>query len=174
MHTHTFSSLRRIEYKKILFVVIALFSSVISLQAAPGKVKVYLFLQSQCPCIYNHKETFGSLLKNYGDRVSFTAVFVDNKDNDNNIKDLMRNLGWKLPYIKDKQHQLVQQLRPKVSTDCVLVDASGKVLYKGAIDDGPLNMGTVKNFYLKDALDAYFHHIPIKVSNGKGIGCFLQ
>jgi hypothetical protein len=161
--------------KKILIIVLALISSTLMIQAAPvGKVKVYLFLQSQCPCIYNHKETFGSLLKNYGDKVSFTAVFVDSKDNDKDIKDLMQNLGWKLTCIKDKKHQLVHELQPKVSTDCVLVDDSGKVLYKGAIDDGPLNMGTVKNFYLRDALDAYLHHTPIKVSSGKGVGCLLQ
>ncbi|HEX5151554.1 MAG TPA: hypothetical protein VFW07_08890 [Parafilimonas sp.] len=161
--------------KKVLIIMFALISSTLLVQAAPtGKVKVYLFLQSQCPCIYNHKETFGSLLKNYSDKVSFTAVFVDSKDNDNGIKDLMQNLGWKLPYLKDKKHQLVQKLQPKVSTDCVLVDASGKVLYKGAIDDGPLNMGTVRHFYLKDALDEYFNHKPIKVPSGKGIGCFLQ
>jgi len=160
--------------KKVFIIVLALLSSVLLGQAAPGgKVKVYLFLQSQCPCIYNHKETFGSLLRNYRDKVSFIAVFVDNKDNDKGIKDLMQNLGWKLPYIKDKAHQLLHELQPKVSTDCVFVDGSGKVLYRGAIDDGPLNMGTVKNFYLKNALDAYFNHTPIKVSSGKGVGCFL-
>lgn len=160
--------------KKVLIMMLALFCSAHLVQAFPkAKVKVYLFLQSQCPCIYNHKETFGALLKAYSDRVSFIAVFVDNKDNDNGIKDLLKNLGWKLPYIKDKKRQLVQQLQPKVSTDCVVVDASGKVLYKGAIDDGPLNMGTVRSFYLKNALDQYFNHMPIKVPSGKGVGCFL-
>lgn len=154
--------------------MLALLCSANLMQAYPtGKVKVYLFLQSQCPCIYNHKETFGALLKSYSGKVSFVAVFVDSKDNDNGIKDLLKNLGWKLPYIKDKKHQYVQALQPKVSTDCVVVDASGKVLYRGAIDDGPLNMGTVRNFYLKNALDQYFHHMPIKVSNGRGLGCFL-
>jgi hypothetical protein len=160
--------------KKVLIMVLVLFCSAHLVQSSPkAKVKVYLFLQSQCPCIYNHKETFGALLKAYSDRVSFIAVFVDKKDNDNRIKDLLKNLGWKLPYIKDKERQLVQELQPKVSTDCVLVDASGKVLYKGAIDDGPLNMGTVRSFYLKNALDQYFNHMPVKVPSGKGVGCFL-
>jgi hypothetical protein len=160
--------------KNILIIILALLIPALWGQAASeGKVKVYLFLQSQCPCIYNHKETFGSVLKTYSGKVNFIAVFVDNKDNDNAIKDLMQNLGWKLPYIRDKKRQLVHQLQPKVSTDCVVVDGSGKVLYRGAIDDGPLNMGTVKNFYLKNALDAYFNHTPLKVSSGKGVGCFL-
>ena len=162
--------------KKIIFFLLALITSAIMVEAAPptGKARVYLFLQSQCPCVYNHKETFGSLLRNYGDKVNFTAVFTDTKDNDKEIQDLIHDLGWKLPYVRDNHHVLIQQLKPNVSTDCVVVDASGKVLYKGAIDDGPMNMGTVKHFYLKDALEAYLNHLPIKVSSAKGLGCFLQ
>ena len=140
----------------------------------PKKAKVYLFLQSQCPCIYNHKETFGSLIKTYKTKVSFIAVFTDRKENDKDIRILLSDLGWNLPYIKDSDHKLLQQLKPKVSTDCVLVDAIGKVLYHGTIDDGPLNMGTVKKFYLKDALEAYLNDLPIKVSSAKGIGCSLS
>ncbi|QEC69203.1 hypothetical protein FRZ67_18490 [Panacibacter ginsenosidivorans] len=161
--------------KKILFIIAGLLSSFMALQATPpGKLKIYLFLQSQCPCIYNHKETFGSLIKNYGDKVNFTAVFTDSKESNTAMQHLIHDLGWNLPYIKDNHHQLVQQLQPAVSTDCVLVDNRGNVLYKGAIDDGPMNMGTVKHFYLKDALEAYLHHLPIKISTAKGLGCFLQ
>lgn len=161
--------------KKKLIIIVALFSSILSLGAVPpGKVKIYLFLQSQCPCIYSHKETFGSLLKNYSDKVSFIAVFTDSKENNTAMQTLIRDLGWNLPYIKDNHHQLVQRLQPTVSTDCVLVNANGEVLYKGAIDDGPMNMGTVKHFYLKDALEAYLNHLPIKVSSAKGLGCFLR
>jgi hypothetical protein len=161
--------------KKAFCIIVAIAAACMAFQTAPPKkAKVYLFLQSQCPCIYNHKETFGSLIKTYQTKVSFTAVFTDNKETDKDIRQLLSDLGWKLPYIKDSNHQLLQQLKPKVSTDCVLVDATGKVLYQGTIDDGPLNMGTVKNFYLKDALEAYLNDLPIKVSSAKGIGCSLS
>lgn len=161
--------------KKALFVIAALAVACMAIQAVPlKKAKVYLFLQSQCPCIYNHKETFGSLIKAYQSKVSFTAVFTDRKEHDKDIRQLISDLGWNLPYIKDSNHKLLQQLKPKVSTDCVLVDANGKVLYQGAIDDSPLNMGTVKSFYLKDALEAYLNDLPIKVSSAKGIGCSLS
>lgn len=161
--------------KTKLVLIMVLLSSFISLDAtAQEKVKIYLFLQSQCPCIYNHKETFGSILKNYGSKASFIAVFTESKESNTAMRNLIHDLGWNLPYIKDNHHQLVQRLQPAVSTDCVLVDAHGKVLYKGAIDDGPMNMGTVKHFYLKDALEAYLHHLPIKISSAKGQGCLLR
>lgn len=161
--------------KKVLFLIAALVCAYMTMQAAPvKKVKVYLFLQSQCPCIYNHKETFGKLLKNYSNKVSFTAVFTSSKESDKDMKQLISDLGWDLPYLKDKDHKLISRFKPKVSTDCVLVDENGKVLYLGAIDDGPQNMGTVKNFYLKDALEAYLNNQPIKVSSAKSIGCSLS
>ena len=161
--------------KKVLFLIAALVCAYMTMQAAPvKKVKVYLFLQSQCPCIYNHKETFGKLLKTYNSKVSFTAVFTSSKESDKDMKHLISDLGWNLPYLKDSDHKLIRRLKPKVSTDCVLVDENGKVLYLGAIDDGPQNMGTVKNFYLKDALEAYLNNQPIKVSSAKSIGCSLS
>jgi len=161
--------------KKVLFVIAALVCACLCIQAEPPKkVKVYLFLQSQCPCIYNHKETFGKLIKTYSNQVNFTAVFTDSKESDKDMRHLISDLGWKLPYVKDKDHQLIRRLKPKVSTDCVLVGENGKVLYLGAIDDGPTNMGTVKNFYLKDALDAYLNNQPIKITNAKSIGCSLS
>lgn len=161
--------------KKVLFLIAALVCAYMTMQAASvKKVKVYLFLQSQCPCIYNHKETFGKLLKTYSNKVSFTAVFTSSKENDKDMKQLISDLGWDLPYLKDSDHKLIRRLKPRVSTDCVLVDENGKVLYLGAIDDGPQNMGTVKNFYLKDALEAYLNNQPIKVSSAKSIGCSLS
>ncbi|MBO9201033.1 MULTISPECIES: thioredoxin domain-containing protein [Niastella] len=160
--------------KRVLFVIAVIAAATMAFRPVPlKKAKVYLFLQTQCPCIYNHKETFGSLIKAYQSKVSFTAVFTGRKENDKDIRQLISDLGWDLPYIKDNDHKLLQKWRPKVSTDCVLVDEKGNVLYLGTIDDGPLNMGTVKNFYLKDALEAYLNNLPIKVSSAKGIGCSL-
>ncbi|OQP60698.1 hypothetical protein A3860_32380 [Niastella vici] len=160
---------------KALFIIAAIAGACLSFQAPPlKKATVYLFLQSQCPCIYNHKETFGSLIKTYQSKVSFTAVFTGRKETDKDMQQLISDLGWRLPYKKDKDHTLLRQLKPRVSTDCVLVDAKGKVLYVGAIDDGPLNMGAVKNFYLKDALEAYVNDRPVRVSSAKGIGCTLS
>lgn len=161
--------------KKLVLAFITLLSAIGPVAATPAPViKVYLFIQSQCPCIYNHKETFGSLVKNYRDKVSFIAVFTDAKDSDKKAQELLHDLGWKMPYIKDPGHELIRRWQPAVSTDCVLVDASGKVLYRGAIDDGPRNMGTVNHFYLKDALNACLAHQPVTVSSAKGVGCLLQ
>ena len=146
--------------KKILFLIIALIvASLPSNAGSTPKIKVYLFLQTQCQ--YSHQ-------------VEFVAVFTEVKDTDQKIKNLLKDLGWKISYIKDSQHQLVKRMQPKLSTDCVFVDASGKTLYNGAIDDGPANMGTVKHFYLKDALDAYFRQMPILVKSAPGRGCFLS
>lgn len=161
--------------KKKLLIIAALACWCISIQANPPKKgKVYLFLQTQCPCIYNHKETFGSLLRSYNSKVNFVAVFTGNKETDKDMQQLISDLGWKMPYVKDNDHLLVRQLKPKVSTECVLVDGNGKLLYKGAIDDGPLNMGTVKHFYLKDALEAYLNDLPIVTASANGIGCSLS
>ena len=139
-----------------------------------SKAKVYIFLAAGCPCAYSHQQTFGSMIKKFGDRVDFYAVFIDKNDDQEEIDDMMKNLGWKLKTILDKKKVLAKLYRPEVTTNCVLVAPDGKPLYKGAVDDSVQNYGQVINFYLKNALEDYVAGRPVRVKEGEGVGCYLN
>lgn len=148
----------------------------ILIRAIPIKgqqAKVYIFLSAKCPCAYNHQELVKDLEKKYKLSVKFTAVFVDKSDDVEEINDMMKNLGWKMETIKDRNKVLFRLYHPKVYTDCVLVSAGGKILYHGAIDDSPANMGQVKNFYLQNAIDDLLNKRLVKVQESKGFGCLI-
>lgn len=140
----------------------------------PAKPCVYLFLQADCPCVYSHKDSFGQLLRKYSNKVDFVVVFEGKNDSRQQIEKLLKNLDWKISYKKDNNQKLVKQLKPKVSTDCVVTDQAGKVIYKGAIDDGVKNMGMIKAFYLKEVIEALLQHKSAPYSNMPGIGCTLS
>jgi len=106
--------------------------------------------------------------------VDFSVVFIDKNDDMEEISDMLKNLGWDIKYIVDEDQILLNQYRPNVSTDCVLVTSEGKILYKGTVDDSPLNYGQVLNFYLKNALEDYFNNKPIRVKEGQGVGCIIN
>jgi len=160
--------------------LIIILLSILSLGAtAPNKVsqnkaKVYIFLAAGCPCAYSHQATFGSMIRKYGDKVDFYAVFIDKNDDQEEIDDMMKNLDWKLETILDKDKVLAKQYRPRVTTNCVLVSPSGLLLYKGAVDDSVQNFGQVVNFYLRSALEDYFAGRPVRVETGQGVGCYLN
>jgi hypothetical protein len=138
-----------------------------------NKLQAVIFLSAKCPCVYSHQKAFGSLIARYKNKIDFTAVFVDKNDDRELITDMLKNLGWKINYVTDKNKVYVKKYHPKVYSDCVLVSASGEILYQGAVDDSPLHSGQVLNFYLKDAIDDYLIGKPVKIKEGKGFGCLI-
>ena len=145
-----------------------------SLPTPQGKPKVLIFLATGCPCVFSHRETFGSMLKKYGSKVDFSIVFIDKNDDKEEMVGMIESLGWDIKYIIDEDQKLLNQYHPKVSTDCVLLTPAGKVVYKGAVDDSPLNYGQIKEFYLKNAIEDFFEGRPIRVRLGEGIGCIIN
>ncbi|MHB8260009.1 MAG: thioredoxin domain-containing protein [Bacteroidia bacterium] len=137
------------------------------------KPQVLIFLAAKCPCVYSHQETFNTCIKDYKDKIDFTIVFIDKRDDKEDIEDMLKNLGWKVKYIIDKDNYFQKKYQPKVTTDCVLISAKKEIIYHGSVDDSPLNFGQVKNFYLKDAIEDYLGNKLVKVKEGKSIGCLL-
>lgn len=143
-------------------------------QAAGPKPSVYVFVQAECPCIYTHKDSFGKLLRQYSGQVNFSVIFVGEKDSQPQMEDLLHQLNWKVNYRKDKNHKLVNTYKPAVSSDCVVTNANGDVVYKGAIDDGIKNMGQIKNFYLSEVIHAVLQGKQSPYSNITGVGCKIM
>lgn len=162
--------------KKYLIILSALFLSPGG-QAEPQGARpphVYVFVEAGCPCIYTHKDSFGNLLKKYSGKVDFLLVFVGKHDTKTEIDDLLHQLSWKIKYMKDDSRKLVNTFKPHVSSDCVVADEHGKIVYKGAIDDGIKNMGQIKNFYLLEVIHAMLEGKPSPYSNVEGTGCRIM
>ncbi len=156
-----------------IIIFFALPAILLSMKPA-GRPTIYVFLQSDCPCVYSHKDSFGSLLRNYSNKVNFQLIFVGKEDSAPKIEELLKQLDWKVSFKKDSGLQLLKRYQPKVSTDCVVLDKNNRVLYKGAIDDAVKNMGMVKNFYLKNVIDAVLLGKSAPYSNVAGTGCSLM
>jgi hypothetical protein len=140
----------------------------------PAKLTIYVFLQADCPCVYSHKDSFGLILRKYANSINFQMIFVGKDDTKDKIENLLKQLDWKVVYKKDQGLKLTKQFNPKVSTDCVVLDASNHLLYQGAIDDAIKNMGMIKRFYLKEVIDAALQKKRIPYNNVPGTGCSLM
>ena len=162
--------------KKVFSILISLLLITVTEFAqtsANKKPQVLIFISAKCPCIYSHQETFKACINAYKDKIDFITIFIDKNDDTEEIQDMLKNLGWKVKYVVDKQKFYTKTYHPKATTDCVFVSASGEILYKGAVDDSPLNMGQVLNFYVKDAIEDFLNHKPVKVKEGKSFGCTI-
>lgn len=137
------------------------------------KAKVVVFMDAQCPCIFSHRETMSEIIDKYGKKVDIEAIFISKKDNKIDAEYTLNALGWNIPYIVDTARKYVKLYRPKILTECMLISPSGEILYHGAIDDSPQNMGQVKHRYLQNAIGEYLNHNPIPVKFAQGVGCLI-
>lgn|SRR5690606_47383 len=161
--------------KNIAMYLVLLFCGVSFAQAQTPepKAEVILFLSAKCPCVYNHKQPINDLISEYGGDIKFTAVFI-RKNEDKELQDQMaKSLGWEMEFVDDTDGEYLKTYQPSVYSDAVLLNEKGEVIYRGGIDDGPVNSGWIKNFYLKDAIEDYRNGVPVRVKEAKGIGCLI-
>lgn len=160
--------------KNLLLVFAGLFLVVPVIQAQQAKAEVILFLSAKCPCVYNHKQPVHDLINQYGDEINFKAVFIRKQDDKEAQDQMAKSLGWDMEFIQDADGHYLETYQPSVYSDAVLLNDKGEVIYRGGIDDGPLNSGWIKNFYLKNAIDDYRKGEPVRVKEAKGIGCLIM
>ncbi len=159
--------------KYFIFYILLLLGGKVISQTANKHPQVLIFLSAKCPCVYSHKDSFMSLIKNYGNQVDFLVVFIGKYGDSEDIHDMLKNLNWGIKYVIDTKNKYTKEYTPKVFTDVVLIDSLSRLIYKGSIDDGVLNSGQIIKFYLKDAIEEYLSKKPIKVKEGKGVGCLI-
>jgi thioredoxin-related protein len=77
-------------------------------------------------------------------------------------------------YTVDEKSSLANAFGAGRTPQCFLFDASGKLVYKGAIDDNVKDAAAVKQFYLRDAITAVLAGQKPTVQETKSIGCTIK
>ncbi|MGN6495204.1 MAG: redoxin family protein [Agriterribacter sp.] len=92
--------------------------------------------------------------------------------------DAMKSYGnthqYKWYYAVDKDNVLADAFGASRTPECYLFDKSGKLVYKGAIDDNPEEAAGVKTKYLKDAIDASIEGKDVATKETRSVGCGIK
>lgn len=83
-----------------------------------------------------------------------------------------QNYTWY--YTVDNNSKLADAFGASRTPEVFLFNASGKLMYKGAIDDSPADATKVKQQYLKEAIDAIIANKEITVKESRSIGCSIK
>ncbi len=87
---------------------------------------------------------------------------------------------YKLPFAlwKDEQFQLTRKYHATITPEAVVVDAAGKVVYQGRIDNWAYEVSkkrkVVTEHDLQNVLNNLVKGEPVKVSKTKAVGCFIE
>lgn len=151
-----------------------------SLTSVAGpKGTAVIFTCNECPYSKGYEDRLIDLAKSYQPKgVGFVAI----NSNDPTIVpgdgfDFMvkraQEKGFPFPYILDATQQIAIGYGARVTPHIFLLDAGGKLVYRGRVDDS-LKTDEVKSSDFKAALEAVSSGKPVPVAETKAFGCGVK
>lgn len=150
------------------------------LRVDAGKVNALFFISHECPISNSFAREIARICAEYKSKgVGCDLVYVDpSMSNDQALKHAQEYGHGDYPKIIDRRHELVKATGVTVTPETAVVDRTGKVVYRGRIDDSFAALGQprrpVKNADLRNALDAVVAGRPVEKPVTKALGCFIS
>lgn len=139
---------------------------------------VLVFTTTDCPISNRYAPEIKRLTEVYAGRMQFKLVYPVPTDTETMIRDHVRKFGYTIPWQRDDKQTLVKQTGVTVTPEVAIIDATGKQLYRGRIDDRYITFGkdrpqpTVRD--LERSLEAILAGQPVPVPQTQAIGCFIS
>ncbi len=148
------------------------------LKADQAKLVVCLFTRTDCPVSNSYAPEVRRMHERFSPRgVSFYLVYPDPDESAQVIEKHLKEYAYPFGGLRDPKHELVKLAGAKITPEAAVFDSSGKLLYRGRIDDRYVDFGkqrlepTVKD--LEQALEAILAGKPAPAAGGPAIGCFI-
>ncbi|MCW3072767.1 MAG: thiol-disulfide isomerase [Bacteroidetes bacterium] len=90
------------------------------------------------------------------------------------MKSYAKTQGYAWSYVVDKNSNLANAFGATRTPHCFLFDKTGKLVYRGAIDDNIKEPNDAKEHYLKDAVVAVATGKAVKTNSTKSVGCSIK
>jgi hypothetical protein len=117
-----------------------------------GRVAALLFVSTECPASNRYHARMIALAREFP-HVSFFAVYSNDHESAEDAAEHARRAEFPFPMLKDVRHALADRFEVATTPTACLVDAAGRLRYKGRIDDDPAEL-RVTSRDLRDAIAA--------------------
>lgn len=77
-------------------------------------------------------------------------------------------------YSVDSNHELADAFGASRTPEVYLFDGSGKLVYRGAIDDSPADETKIKRQHLKEAINEMLSGANVSVKESRSVGCSIK
>jgi thioredoxin-related protein len=139
-----------------------------------------MFSCNTCPYVIGNqsrtKEISEYAIKNNIGVILLNANEGD-RDGGNSLQDMQayaKEQGYAWPYALDKNSELANAFEASRTPECYLFDKNNKLVYHGAIDDSPGDIGSVKRHHLKNAMDEMIAGKNVSVKETRSVGCSIK
>ena len=144
-----------------------------------AKGTAVVFTCNECPFAKGYEDRLIGLAKEYQPKgIGFVAINAnDAKIVPGDAFEFMvkraQDKGLPYPYVLDETQAIATAYGARVTPHIFLLDASGKLVYRGRVDDS-LDQSKVTTHDFADALAALTSGQPVKVAETKAFGCGVK
>ncbi len=147
--------------------------------AEKQKAAVIIFITTDCPIANSFAPEINRLHLAYASRgVCLTLVHVDADLSDEKAREHATEYELKPDIVVDREHALVKAANAKVTPEAFVYDATGKLRYRGRINNLYAALGqrraNVTVHDLRDALEAVISDREVVTTETEALGCFIE
>jgi hypothetical protein len=132
-----------------------------------ARVTAYVIAGTRCPATAAYAERLTRLERTYGPQgVDFIYIYPNRDDSREAKLGFHKEKGYAGRLIDDQGATIARQLGVQRTSELLLVDKAGIIVYRGAVDDSRDEAG-VQNRYLQTALDELLAGKPITTASSQ-------
>lgn len=139
-----------------------------------------VFMCNHCPYVRLYLERLKQIQEEcLGQGVTLIGINANDAtqypdDSFENMKTFAAHHSLNFPYIRDVTQDVAQSFGASKTPEAFLLDAEGKLRYRGLIDDNANDPGGVQASYLRQAIAQLLNGEAIAPSTTEAIGCSVK
>lgn len=145
------------------------------LNTSGKKAVVLFFVSPYCPTSNTFAPEMNSIQNEFNESFAFCFVHSDTSVTPADMTQHATLMEFKAPVLDDGEQKLAKLVGARVTPEVVVIDAEGKIVYQGRINDlylGPTKrQRDIKNHDLRTALKAILEGKEIPRPRTEAIGC---
>ena len=150
-----------------------------TLENSESEVTLLFFLGTTCPISAQYAPEIIDICRDYESKgTACLLVFPEPSASSANLREYLREFGYKSPALLDESHALVKKTGATVTPEAAVFSRSGKMLYRGRIDDRHASLGVsspaASRQDLRDSLNAIVTGKPVASPLTEAVGCFIE
>ena len=149
------------------------------LKASPGvRGTALVFLRTDCPISNRYAPDIRRLYDAFSKRgVAFLLVYPNPAESAADVRAHAESFSLPGHVVRDPRHVVVNRIGAAVTPEAAVLDADGRVVYRGRIDDRYTDFGVDRQdptrHDLEDAITALLAGRPVTTPVTPAVGCFI-
>ena len=146
-----------------------------SLKSLMGKKgAVIIFVATKCPVSNAYNDRMEKVYEDYQAKgINVIGINANSTEPAAEVKSHAAEKGLKFAILKDDGNKIADRLGANHTPEAYVIDASGKLVYHGRIDNAQ-NPANITSNDLRDTLDAILAGKPVPKTTSMAFGCSIK